>query len=50
MTSYSYFGNAEKPKDFLVALLAEDGAEFLIFRNGNENWLEFGDYQYDQCN
>jgi len=50
MTAYSYFGNAEKPKDFVVALLAEDGAEFLIFRNGNENWLEFGDYQYDQCN
>jgi hypothetical protein len=50
MTAYSYFGNAEEPKDFLVALLAEEGAEFLIFRNGNKNWLEFGDYQYNQCN
>jgi hypothetical protein len=50
MTAYSYFGNAEKPKGFVVALLAEDGAEFLIFRNQRENWLEFGDYRYDQCN
>ena len=50
MTSYSYFGNAETPKDFVVALLAEDAAELLIFRDGNENWLEFGDYRYDQCN
>ncbi len=50
MTSYSYFGNAETPKDFVVALLAEYAPELLIFRNGNENWLEFGDYRYDQCN
>jgi hypothetical protein len=50
MTSYSYFGNAETPKDFVVALLAEDAPELLIFRNGNENWLELGDYRYDQCN
>lgn len=50
MTSYSYFGNAETPKDFVVALLAEDAPELLIFQNGNENWLEFGDYRYDQCN
>ena len=50
MTSYSYFGNSEPVKDFVVALLAEDRAEFLIFRNRRENWLEFGDYRYDQCN
>jgi len=50
MTSYSYFGNAETPKDFVVALLAEDAPELLIFRNRNENWLELGDYRYDQCN
>jgi hypothetical protein len=50
MTSYSYFGNAETPNDFVVALLAEDAAELLIFQNGNENWLELGDYRYDQCN
>jgi len=50
MTSYSYFGNAETPKDFVVALLAEDAPELLIFRNRRENWLEFGDYRYDQCN
>lgn len=49
-TSYSYFGNAETPKDFVVALLAEDAPELLIFQNGSENWLEFGDYRYDQCN
>jgi len=50
MTSYSYFGNSEPVKDFAVALLAEDRSEFLIFRNQRENWLEFGDYRYDQCN
>ncbi len=50
MTSYSYFGNSEPVKDFVVALLAEDRSEFLIFRSKNENWLEFGDYRYDQCN
>ena len=50
MTSYSYFGNAKAPKDFKVALLAEDAPELLIFRNWRENWLELGDYRYDQCN
>ena len=50
MTSYSYFGNSEPVKDLVVALLAEDRAEFLIFRNRKENWQEFGDYRYDQCN
>ena len=50
MTAYSYFGNSKPVKDFVVALLAEDRSEFLIFRNRRENWLEFGDYRYDQCN
>lgn len=50
MTAYSYFGNSEAPKEFVVALLGEDRSEFLIFQDGGENWLEFGDYQYSQCN
>ena len=50
MTAYSYFGNSEPPKGFVVALLGEDRSEFLIFWNRRENWLEFGDYRYDQCN
>jgi hypothetical protein len=50
MTSYSYFGNSEVLRGFVVALLAEDRSEFLIFQDGSENWLEFGDYRYDQCN
>ncbi|MBV1886095.1 MAG: hypothetical protein KUG61_03355 [Parvibaculaceae bacterium] len=50
MTAYSYFGNSEPPKGFVVALLAEDRSEFLVFQDSGENWLEFGDYRYDQCN
>ena len=50
MTAYSYFGNAQPPRDFVVALLGEDRSEFLIFKDGNKNWLEYGDYQYNQCN
>ena len=51
MTSYSYFGNdTPTPSDFVVALLAEDRTEFLVFSEGNENWLEYGDYTYRQCN
>ncbi len=50
MTSYNYFGNSEPPTGFVVALLGEDRSEFLIFRDGSENWLEYGDYRYDQCN
>ena len=50
MTSYSYFGSAESPAGFVVALLGEDRSEFLIFRDGGEDWLEFGDYRYDRCN
>jgi len=50
MTAYSYFGNSEPPEGFVVALLGEDRSEFLIFQDGVENWLEFGDYRYDQCN
>ena len=50
MTAYSYFGNSEPPRGFVVALLGEDRSEFLVFRDGNEDWLEYGDYRYDKCN
>jgi len=50
MTAYSYFGNAEPRKGFEVALLGEDKSEFLVFKQGSENWLEYGDYRYEQCN
>ncbi len=50
MTAYSYFGNSEPPEGFVVALLGEDRSEFLIFSKGSANWLEYGDYRYDQCN
>ncbi len=50
MTSYSYFGNSEPPASFVVALLGEDRSEFLVFKEGSENWLEYGDYRYDPCN
>ncbi|WP_170600917.1 hypothetical protein [Ruegeria arenilitoris] len=50
MTAYSYFGNSVPPAGFVVALLGEDRSEFLIFSEGSANWLEYGDYRYDQCN
>lgn len=50
MTAYSYFGNAAPPKGFVVALLGENRSEFLVFRDGDKGWIEFGDYQYDKCN
>ncbi len=50
MTAYSYFGNSEPPQGFVVALLGEDRSEFLVFKDGNRNWIEYGDYQYNQCN
>ena len=50
MTSYSYFGNAETPRGFAVALLGEDRSEFLVFREGDKDWLELGDYSYSKCN
>lgn len=50
MTAYSYFGKNEPPGSFVVALLGEDRSEFLVFREGNESWIEFGDYNYRQCN
>jgi hypothetical protein len=49
MTSYSYFGKAAPPRGFVVALLGEDRSEFLVFRDGDEHWLEFGDYTYRRC-
>ncbi len=50
MTAYSYFGNAQPPKGFVVALLGEDRSEFLVFKDGDNDWLEFGDYTYRKCN
>ena len=51
MTAYSYFGSAKKPpKGFVVALLGEDRSEFLVFKDGGEDWLEYGDYTYRKCN
>jgi len=50
MTAYSYFGNSEPPRGFVVALLGEDRSELLVFRDGDEDWLEFGDYTYRKCN
>jgi hypothetical protein len=50
MTSYSYFGNSAPLRGFVVALLGEDRSEFLVFRDGDEHWLEYGDYTYRQCN
>ena len=50
MTAYSYFGNSKPPKGFVVALLGEHRSEFLVFRDGDKDWLEFGDYEYRKCN
>ena len=50
MTAYSYFGNSQPPKGFVVALLGEDRSEFLVFRDDDKDWLEFGDYTYRKCN
>ena len=49
MTAYSFFGNAEAPKGFVVALLGEDRSETLVFSDGSKDWLEYGDYQYEKC-
>lgn len=49
MTAYSYFGNSEPPRGFVVALLGEDRSEFLVFKDGDQDWLEYGDYTYRGC-
>ncbi|MFY7915462.1 MAG: hypothetical protein ACOVPA_12440 [Rubrivivax sp.] len=51
MTSYSFFGKSKPPQGFVVAIIPEKqgGGEFLVFSNGGKRWIEFGDYQYDQC-
>ena len=49
MTAYSYFGNGTPPSNFMVALLGEDRSEFLVFRNQQQAWIEFGDYTYRLC-
>jgi hypothetical protein len=50
MTAYSFFGKSEPPRGFVVALLGEDRSEFLVFKDGDEDWLELGDYTYRKCN
>jgi hypothetical protein len=50
MTSYSFFGNSQPPAGFQVALLGEDRSEFLVFSDEGRNWIELGDYTYEQCN
>jgi hypothetical protein len=50
MPAYSYFGNSKPPRGFVVALLGEDRSELLVFREGDEDWLEFGDSTYRKCN
>ena len=50
MTAYSYFGNSQPPGGFQFALLGEDRSEYLVFSDGGRNWIESGDYEYDQCN
>jgi len=49
MTAYSYFGKSEPPRGFVVALLGEDRSEILVFREGDDDWLELGDYSYRRC-
>lgn len=49
MTAYSYFGNSQPPEGFVVALLAEDRSEYLVFDIGDRSWIESGDSQYDRC-
>jgi hypothetical protein len=49
MTAYSYFGNSRPPEGFVVALLAEDGFEVLVFTSGGVDWLTLGDNRYEPC-
>lgn len=52
MSAFSYFGNAEAPEGFVVALLAEDRGEFLVFDlgiDGGGAYIEYGDYTYRPC-
>ena len=50
MTAHSFFGKSKPPRGFVVALLGEDRSEFLVFKDGDQDWLEFGDYTYRKCN
>ena len=49
MTAYSYFGSRAQPPNFVVALLGEDRSEFLVFRDRQQAWIEFGDHTYRVC-
>jgi hypothetical protein len=50
MTACSYFGKSKPPRGFVVALLGENRSELVIFRDGDEEWLEYGDETYRRCN
>ena len=51
ITAYSWFGNNEPaPEGFVKALLLDNGGEMLVFEDGNQHWIEYGDYTYRQCN
>jgi len=49
MTSYNFFGNAQPPVGFQLTLLGKDRSELLVFSDEGRNWIEFGDYTYEQC-
>ena len=43
-------GNSRAPRGFMPVLLGEDRSETLLLRDGNEQWLECGDYTHRTCN
>jgi hypothetical protein len=53
---WSYSGPSGTPNAFIqagdmtFALLGEDRSEFLLFHDGDEDWIEFGDYTHRKCN
>lgn len=49
MTSYNFLGNAQPPVGFQLTLLGKDRSELLVFSDEGRNWIEFGDYTYEQC-
>lgn len=50
MSAYSFFGKAKAPEGFIVALLLENHKQMLVFQKDGENWLEYGNDHYAQCN
>lgn len=49
MTPYNFLGNAQPPVGFQLTLLGKDRSELLVFSDEGRNWIEFGDYTYEQC-